>query len=89
MAGWIIDCVWSNGIKRQQWPSAGHSGGDGGNGSGLEGGGVDRSMAGGGETDVRVREEERVRWSDRDRVAWKRQRSSFEKTLREERVKTA
>lgn len=29
LAGWVIDCVWSNGIKRQWWPWAGHSGGDG------------------------------------------------------------
>lgn len=29
MAGSVIDCVWSNGIKRQWWPWAGHSGGYG------------------------------------------------------------
>lgn len=34
MAGWVIDCVWSNGIKRQRWPWAGHSGGDGSGGLG-------------------------------------------------------
>lgn len=42
MAGWIIDCVWSNGIKRQYWPWAGHSGHDSSsNASGLEDGEVD------------------------------------------------
>lgn len=41
MAGWIIDCVWSNGIKRQKWPWAGRSSGDGSSGSRQEVGELD------------------------------------------------
>lgn len=42
MAAWVIDCVWSNGIKRQWRPWAGHSGGDGGR---EDGGTISESWA--------------------------------------------
>lgn len=43
MAAWVIDCVWSNGIKRQWRPWAGHSGG--GDGGREDGGTISESWA--------------------------------------------